>query len=333
MSTPTETPIDQPDAGDVRFFITHKPNPDQVELQVCKILHEHGEGEFTYGDSSTGYTYPDWDAAKTKVVGIMSEKVVTTGTAEDKAENSIIPDELYVAVLGEDAPGANGEELPLEVSAAVDSLKGKFWGYCNKGTSGHVNHQQKDLVMVEEEVSRPSIDPRTGRTSKIKVRGRFLTANPKVVSLQAENVIEKILDDAYRKANNYAKMVGDRIPELAVPLAKKSAAISKAAAKKFTYSDPTYVAELHAGAGTHFDPVCVEAFDRIRPQLEILLEREASERRGAETGMHTLSRQELERERAAAFGNSPQSVTRTVFPEKTKTHAPVSVPAASPSGD
>ncbi|MDY3552137.1 HD domain-containing protein [Gemmata sp. JC717] len=61
-------------------------------------------------------------------------------------------------------------------------------------------------------------------------------------------------------------------------------------------------AELQAGAGTHFDPACVEAFTRIRPQLEALLEREARERRDAEAGLHTLTRQELDRERAALAG-------------------------------
>ncbi len=62
-------------------------------------------------------------------------------------------------------------------------------------------------------------------------------------------------------------------------------------------------AELSSGSGTHFDPQCVEAFVRIRPRLEGLLEREAAERRDAEGGAHTLSRQELDRERAAALAD------------------------------
>ncbi|MFM8271229.1 MAG: HD domain-containing phosphohydrolase [Gemmata sp.] len=94
-------------------------------------------------------------------------------------------------------------------------------------------------------------------------------------------------------------------------------------------------AELQAGAGTHFDPLCVEAFARIRPQIQTLLEREAAERRGSEGGTNTLSRKELEREHAAQFGNSYQAVTRTVFPEKARTQVPLSAPSppAPQAGD
>jgi putative nucleotidyltransferase with HDIG domain len=60
-------------------------------------------------------------------------------------------------------------------------------------------------------------------------------------------------------------------------------------------------AELSAGSGTHFDPECVEAFLRIRPKLEALLEQEAAERRQTSTGSNTISRSELERERRAAL--------------------------------
>ncbi len=74
--------------------------------------------------------------------------------------------------------------------------------------------------------------------------------------------------------------------------------------------------ELQSGSGTHFDPLCVEAFNRIRPQLEVLLEREAAERRDAEGGTHTLSRQELDRERAAALGDPSVSTIRNAFTEK-----------------
>jgi putative nucleotidyltransferase with HDIG domain len=59
-------------------------------------------------------------------------------------------------------------------------------------------------------------------------------------------------------------------------------------------------AELEAGAGTHFDPACVSAFLRRRPQIEEMLAREAAERRSAEGSSNTISRQELERERRAA---------------------------------
>jgi putative nucleotidyltransferase with HDIG domain len=59
-------------------------------------------------------------------------------------------------------------------------------------------------------------------------------------------------------------------------------------------------AELEAGAGTHFDPECVAAFVRRRPQVEEMLAREAAEKRSAEGGSCTISRQELERELRAA---------------------------------
>ncbi len=54
-------------------------------------------------------------------------------------------------------------------------------------------------------------------------------------------------------------------------------------------------AELLAGAGTHFDPECVAAFDRVRPQVEALLAKETAERRAIEGGCDTVSRRELER--------------------------------------
>jgi putative nucleotidyltransferase with HDIG domain len=49
-------------------------------------------------------------------------------------------------------------------------------------------------------------------------------------------------------------------------------------------------AELQAGAGTHFDPACVEAFLRIRPKIEAILAKEAAERIAAATGSRTVSR-------------------------------------------
>jgi HD-GYP domain-containing protein (c-di-GMP phosphodiesterase class II) len=63
-------------------------------------------------------------------------------------------------------------------------------------------------------------------------------------------------------------------------------------------------AELESGAGTHFDPVCVAAFLRRRPQIEEMLAREAAERRSAEGGSNTISRSDLQRERAAAQGDT-----------------------------
>lgn len=59
--------------------------------------------------------------------------------------------------------------------------------------------------------------------------------------------------------------------------------------------------ELQTCAGTHFDPDCVAAFLRARPKVEELLEKEARERRSAESGSNTVTRSELERERKAAL--------------------------------
>ncbi len=80
--------------------------------------------------------------------------------------------------------------------------------------------------------------------------------------------------------------------------------------------------ELQNGAGTHFDPACVAAFFHIRPQLEALLEKEAAERRFTATGSHTISRNELERERKALRGDA--APTGTVA-----TEAPAADPAQS----
>ncbi len=44
--------------------------------------------------------------------------------------------------------------------------------------------------------------------------------------------------------------------------------------------------------GTHFDPACVAAFWRVRPQLEAVLEK-AAERRSAEAGYRTVARPTL----------------------------------------
>jgi HD-GYP domain-containing protein (c-di-GMP phosphodiesterase class II) len=53
-------------------------------------------------------------------------------------------------------------------------------------------------------------------------------------------------------------------------------------------------AELQAGSGTHFDPDCVAAFVRVRPRIEEMLAREATERSRAATSTETVSRKELE---------------------------------------
>jgi HD-GYP domain-containing protein (c-di-GMP phosphodiesterase class II)/pSer/pThr/pTyr-binding forkhead associated (FHA) protein len=78
-------------------------------------------------------------------------------------------------------------------------------------------------------------------------------------------------------------------------------------------------AELQAGAGTHFDPACVEAFFRVRPKIEAILAKEAAERIAAATGTNTISRQELERERKIDRYAKPQEPPPT-GPPRTKIH-------------
>jgi HD-GYP domain-containing protein (c-di-GMP phosphodiesterase class II) len=80
-------------------------------------------------------------------------------------------------------------------------------------------------------------------------------------------------------------------------------------------------AELEAGAGTHFDPECVEAFLRVRPKVEALLEKEAAERRSTASGSDTVSRQVLERELMAVAAQEPPRSTLSNSLPATKTHA------------
>jgi HD-GYP domain-containing protein (c-di-GMP phosphodiesterase class II) len=74
-------------------------------------------------------------------------------------------------------------------------------------------------------------------------------------------------------------------------------------------------AELQTGAGTHFDPACVAAFARVRPQVEALLDKEAAERRFAEGGNCTISRKDLDRERKAALADATTSALRNALIE------------------
>jgi HD-GYP domain-containing protein (c-di-GMP phosphodiesterase class II) len=87
-------------------------------------------------------------------------------------------------------------------------------------------------------------------------------------------------------------------------------------------------AELAAGAGTHFDPVCVEAFFRVRPKVEALLLKEAAEQRAAAGGDHTLSRSELESARremlqakSAGYREPPPTMPPGSVVPRTKIHA------------
>jgi HD-GYP domain-containing protein (c-di-GMP phosphodiesterase class II)/pSer/pThr/pTyr-binding forkhead associated (FHA) protein len=90
-------------------------------------------------------------------------------------------------------------------------------------------------------------------------------------------------------------------------------------------------AELQAGAGTHFDPECVAAFIRVRARVEALLEKEAAERRSAEEGSGTVSRQELERERQALQVDPNGSTLRNSLTEKAPRPAPSPTPSSSTS--
>lgn len=73
-------------------------------------------------------------------------------------------------------------------------------------------------------------------------------------------------------------------------------------------------AELQAGAGTHFDPVCVAGFQRIRAKIESLLEREAEERRHLETSTDTITRKQLEAATGLAISTPLPSVLETTAP-------------------
>lgn len=64
-------------------------------------------------------------------------------------------------------------------------------------------------------------------------------------------------------------------------------------------------AELQAAAGTHFDPTCVAAFLRARSKVERILENESLEKQFHQVGSKTLSRRELERERAVTETPQP----------------------------
>jgi HD-GYP domain-containing protein (c-di-GMP phosphodiesterase class II) len=68
--------------------------------------------------------------------------------------------------------------------------------------------------------------------------------------------------------------------------------------------------ELEAGSGRHFDPRCVEAFVRIRPQIEAILEREKAYRDEATIGVDTVTAQKL-REQTSI--ETPRPVAMTTF--------------------
>jgi putative nucleotidyltransferase with HDIG domain len=58
-------------------------------------------------------------------------------------------------------------------------------------------------------------------------------------------------------------------------------------------------AEIQAQAGRQFDPTCVEAFLRVRPRVQALLDQERQYRQRAETSTDTISAREMRRELAA----------------------------------
>ena len=63
--------------------------------------------------------------------------------------------------------------------------------------------------------------------------------------------------------------------------------------------------ELQAGSGTHFDPRCVEAFLRVRPKVEEMLEQEAVFRQKAESGALTVSYREMNQQLTSDTGAMP----------------------------
>jgi HD-GYP domain-containing protein (c-di-GMP phosphodiesterase class II) len=60
--------------------------------------------------------------------------------------------------------------------------------------------------------------------------------------------------------------------------------------------------ELREKAGTHFDPVCVEAFTRARPKVEALLGEQASLQAKADDMNKTITKKELDRLRGGEEG-------------------------------
>jgi hypothetical protein len=248
--SPSEPQVVAPDADVVEFLIPGKPDQYEVTRLTWQAMVDAG---FGFRNPRSGYTEPDWEALKAAVLEVMSDRVVTTGTIEDLARNGITQEELYAEVFGDDALGLSGEKLTPEQEKAFDDLKRKAWGYCNLGTTGHVNKQAglSGLVMVEAMISRDKINPETKRKVVGKELGRFLTANTKLLMLQTEDIVTRELEKAFTKVENYAKMVGERQPELAGPLARQGQAIARAAAAKFVHGDPKAVAALTAGVSTN----------------------------------------------------------------------------------
>ncbi|MCI0705129.1 MAG: HD domain-containing protein [Planctomycetia bacterium] len=82
--------------------------------------------------------------------------------------------------------------------------------------------------------------------------------------------------------------------------------------------------ELQAGSGTHFDPRCVEAFVRVRPKIEEMLEQEAVFRQKAESGTLTVSRRELAQQLASDSG--PHTIPAAVMNSIAQTPMPASRP-------
>jgi HD-GYP domain-containing protein (c-di-GMP phosphodiesterase class II) len=126
-------------------------------------------------------------------------------------------------------------------------------------------------------------------------------------------------------------LAGDAIPLTARVVAVADAFDAMTSDRPYRAGMPSAraFAELQAGAGTHFDPGCVAAFARVRPQVEAMLEQEAAERRSAASGSNTISRDELERQRkAVATTPGPPDATQTPAPGLPGTRPHPAVPAA-----
>jgi HD-GYP domain-containing protein (c-di-GMP phosphodiesterase class II) len=94
------------------------------------------------------------------------------------------------------------------------------------------------------------------------------------------------------------RLVGESIPLLArvVGVADAFDAMTSDRPYRQGMSVAAAYAELEAGAGRQFDPRCVEAFLRVRPQIEELFHREFVFRERANAGTDTITARELQRQ-------------------------------------
>jgi HD-GYP domain-containing protein (c-di-GMP phosphodiesterase class II) len=97
-------------------------------------------------------------------------------------------------------------------------------------------------------------------------------------------------------------LAGDRIPLAARVVAVADAFDAMTSDRPYRRGMPAQVAfdEIRAGAGKQFDPACAEAFLRIRPQIESLLNREREFLDREAGGTETLPARDLRRQMTSA---------------------------------